>query len=400
MQPLNHDMDDLMRKAAAEYPVKPLGADWEKVAQQLQAPGQQPMDKKGYGVLKKLFLILPFLLAAFVCDRYFPFHHGVLKYKVTSEAPYVTNSKPQEASINQPEANSNTVDVVQKVAMRQMKKRTTSEGSKKEASLNKQDVPASRALLKSAEEYQTANLVSKAMHQTGANLFEPVPAVQKVRIVATPEQKAGNSLKNPVVRKNHPQLSKLYLTALAGPDISRVKGQQLEAPGYSLGVLAGYRFAKKWMVESGLFWDRKNYYSKGAYFKSDNIYLPSSSEILEVEGYCDMFEIPVTARFYAVLKPRSAFVVSTGLSSYLMQKEDYHYSYERYNTVYNSTRYYKRASSDWFSIANISLAYEQQVGRGRFRVEPYLKQPLRGVGVGSLPLSSAGVLVGVMYPIR
>jgi hypothetical protein len=83
-----------------------------------------------------------------------------------------------------------------------------------------------------------------------------------------------------------------------------------------------------------------------------------------------------------------------------MQKEDYTYAYERYNTVFNSTKYYKRTSRDWFSIANISLAYEQQVGRGRLRIEPYIKQPLRGVGVGSLPLSSAGVLAGVMYPIR
>jgi hypothetical protein len=255
-------------------------------------------------------------------------------------------------------------------------------------------------LLKSGEDYKTANLVSKTMHPTGANPLAPVPTVQKVHVIAMPEQKAGNSLENPAIRKNTLQLKKLYLIALAGPDISRVKGQQWEAPGYSLGILAGYRFAKKWMVESGLFWDRKNYYSKGAYFKTDKIYLPSSSKIIEVEGYCDMFEIPIAARFYAVQKQRNAFVVSAGFSSYLMQKEDYHYAYERYSTVYNSTKYYKRASKDWFSVANLSLAYEQQVGRGRFRVEPYIKQPLRGVGIGSLPLSSAGVLVGIMYPIH
>lgn len=39
MQPVNNDMDDLIRKAAAGYPVIPQGADWQKVAQQLQASG-------------------------------------------------------------------------------------------------------------------------------------------------------------------------------------------------------------------------------------------------------------------------------------------------------------------------------------------------------------------------
>jgi hypothetical protein len=83
-----------------------------------------------------------------------------------------------------------------------------------------------------------------------------------------------------------------------------------------------------------------------------------------------------------------------------MQKEDYTYAYERYNTVYSSTKYYRKASKDWFSIANISVAYEQRLGRSTFRLEPYIKRPLRGVGIGALPLSSAGVLVGLTHPIR
>jgi hypothetical protein len=400
MQPLNHDMDELMRKAAADYPVTPQGADWQKVAKQLQAPDQGPVDKKEHGVLKKLFLILPLLFTAFVCDRYFPYHHGFFEYKATINAPYAKKHQAQESSVAQPAAHSNTVVAEPKIQKKQWVKGTMRNVIIGAASPRTQVLTKSIGFLKSWESNRTAGLVPKMVNPPGENSFASAPTVQKLHVVAVQEQQAGTDSKNVDLRKSNLQLKKLYLTALAGPDISRVKGQQLEAPGYSLGILVEYRFAKKWMVESGLFRDQKNYYSKGNYFKTDKINLPSYSNIIEVEGYCDMFEIPVNARFYAVQKKRSAFVVSAGVSSYLMQKEDYTYAYERYNTVYNSTKYYKRASRDWFSIANISLAYEQQVGRGRLRIEPYIKQPLRGVGVGSLPLSSAGVLAGVMYPIR
>jgi hypothetical protein len=55
MQPLNHDMDDLMRLAAADYPVKPQGADWDKVAQQLQDSGSTTVETGRYGFLRPFF---------------------------------------------------------------------------------------------------------------------------------------------------------------------------------------------------------------------------------------------------------------------------------------------------------------------------------------------------------
>jgi hypothetical protein len=89
MQPLNHDMDDLMRRAAESYPVIPQGADWEKVAQQLEAAESLAPPGQKYGGLKKLLLLLPFILASFVCDKFFTMKQGTLQTLETAASGLV-----------------------------------------------------------------------------------------------------------------------------------------------------------------------------------------------------------------------------------------------------------------------------------------------------------------------
>src|SRR4051812_17168165 len=79
MQSLNHDMDELMRKAAADYPVKPQGLNWDKVAQQLDALDGAAPEKRSNGGSKKLLLLLPFILVSYVCDRFMTYEYGHLK---------------------------------------------------------------------------------------------------------------------------------------------------------------------------------------------------------------------------------------------------------------------------------------------------------------------------------
>jgi hypothetical protein len=114
-----------------------------------------------------------------------------------------------------------------------------------------------------------------------------------------------------------------------------------------------------------------------------------------------MFEIPINVRYNFSLNKKSQWFALAGVSSYMMQKEEYEYLYERYNVQYNSNKYYKASSKDFLSIMNLSVGYEHAVGKwGKVRVEPYIKVPLRGVGIGSLPLTSTGIQAGFTYPIH
>ena len=168
-----------------------------------------------------------------------------------------------------------------------------------------------------------------------------------------------------------------------------------------MGLLGGYNINSRWAVETGLIWDRKAYASEGAYFKTDKIYLPEHSDVVSVAGYCNMFEIPLNLRFNMAKKRSHTVFATAGVSSYLMQKEDYDYVYRRYNVDYAGNKKVYGNSNHLFSVANFSVGYEQGLGRKtKLRIEPYLKIPVKGVGIGSLPLSSAGILFGITHPIH
>jgi hypothetical protein len=123
--------------------------------------------------------------------------------------------------------------------------------------------------------------------------------------------------------------------------------------------------------------------------------------VILVDGYCAMFEIPVNLRYRLLQNRRTVLAASVGVSSYLMQDEDYDYVYRRYDEDYAGNAKYKRASKDWFSIANIGLSYEYRLGmQSKIRVEPYMKLPIRGVGIGSMPIHSTGLMIGITRTIQ
>lgn len=88
-----------------------------------------------------------------------------------------------------------------------------------------------------------------------------------------------------------------YVGFIAGPDLSTVKFQSVEQLGYSLGALIGYRLNGHFSIETGLLWDKKYYYTEGKYFSKDQLYVPPSASILNVNGNCNMFEIPISLRY-------------------------------------------------------------------------------------------------------
>ena len=81
-----------------------------------------------------------------------------------------------------------------------------------------------------------------------------------------------------------------------------------------------------------------------------------------------------------------------------MKEENYDYTYyygtSGVSAVHSKT--YINESKNLFSIVNLSLGYTHKMGKiVDLRVEPYMKLPIQGVGVGQLPLLSAGIHIGV-----
>jgi len=186
--------------------------------------------------------------------------------------------------------------------------------------------------------------------------------------------------------------------AVYAPDISTVKFTHSQPLGLNLGLVVEYKFSKKFSIQSGLIYTKKNYKMYG-----DEYHPPKGSwfdyvNLEDVTGDCTMFDIPLNVRFNAVQKKSSNIFVSAGLSTYLMREENYSYFYY-YNSVPTTrSKNYETNSEYLFSILNISAGYEKKLSNAfSLQVEPFFKQPLTGLGFGEINLNSAGVYFSLRY---
>ncbi|MEP6846561.1 MAG: hypothetical protein ABI861_11180, partial [Panacibacter sp.] len=167
--------------------------------------------------------------------------------------------------------------------------------------------------------------------------------------------------------------------------------------GSSFGLIAGYKINNKWSIETGVLSDKKKYYTKGAYFDKSNVSYLNNKELVSVDGDCEMIEIPINARYTFSTTHKGKWTTALGTSSYFMKEEYYTYliNVNGTNEEYNYTYY--PSSKNYLAVINLTVAYEKKIGKSfSFRAEPYLKIPLTGLGTGSLPLSGAGINIGIM----
>jgi hypothetical protein len=174
--------------------------------------------------------------------------------------------------------------------------------------------------------------------------------------------------------------------------------------GQSIGVLIEYEVAKRWKIQTGFIKTSKNYVAP-----LQDYTLPETSswamgiKPAQVEAQCEILDIPLNIRFDAIRQGKHDFFVNTGLSSYLMVSEKYHYDYDaNYGHMLKGSllqdRQLYRSSDYLFSTFNLSMGYERQLKHGfSFQIEPYLKTPLKGVGWGSINLYSTGVILSLKH---
>lgn len=223
---------------------------------------------------------------------------------------------------------------------------------------------------------------------------------RNIPVVALADSSAAASATK--VKREPASLKKgLYYGLLFSPDLTTVKFQRTSNVGYNVGLLAGYRFGKRLAIETGVLYERKFYYSTGEYFSTKKTPWPADMDLINVDGWCNMYEIPVNVRFTFATGEKSSWYANAGMSSYIMKKQKYDYSYKYYGQYGERNWTYRKTTADWFSIIHLGVGYERPVGvLGTLRVEPYIKIPSRGIGIGDLPVTSVGMNIGLTRPLR
>ena len=196
--------------------------------------------------------------------------------------------------------------------------------------------------------------------------------------------------------KHKPKSSYLYAGIIAAPDFSTVRFQKMTGVGNTFGILLGYAFNDHWAIETGAYVERKRYYSAGEYFNTKKVNFNYNNTLLNVDGTCYMWEIPLNIRYTFNPAGKTRWFATGGLSTYLMTGEKYFYEVENYTRTWKSEWDLKTPSQYPFSIISLSAGFEQHLGKvGNLRVEPYLRIPLGGIGTGNLPILSTGINIGI-----
>lgn len=207
----------------------------------------------------------------------------------------------------------------------------------------------------------------------------------------------ANKVKS-ITRNNNE--SGFYAGIISGVDLSSIRFKSVKT-GTTKGFIIGYAFNKKWSIESGLLWDTKRVYDDGKNFTPPGYTPTNGITIVAVNGKSRLYELPVNMK-YSIISGKHSLFTTAGLSSYIMRSENYDYKYEQNNQPGGHNYLsYTNATKNWFSVVNFSIGYTHKLRDiGSIRVEPYLKLPLKNLGVGNMPITSTGLNIGFTKPLR
>ncbi len=124
--------------------------------------------------------------------------------------------------------------------------------------------------------------------------------------------------------------------------------------------------------------------------------MPSGMIINNLKSNSSVIEIPLKVRYDFMSKNNSDLFVTGGVSSYIITKEKNIYNVTLNGNQEKLGEVYKKNNYGLPAVANVSIGYEHSVSKNlNVRIETFLKIPLQGMGVGSLPVTSAGLQIGI-----
>ncbi len=191
--------------------------------------------------------------------------------------------------------------------------------------------------------------------------------------------------------------SRFYGGVIAGVSVSNVKDYRYKKPGYEVGVFGGFQFANRLAVEIGVIRSQKHYMVRGENFDLKNLgsMMQPGMKMMLVDGSTGIVEIPVQIRFNVLQSAKKVAFLKAGLSSFILLHEQ-----NSYHTYYNGSDNmlygnYKENHLYGAAAINLALGYEAKINdRIKLRIEPFIQIPIKKVGIGTLPIKTAGIRAG------
>jgi hypothetical protein len=201
----------------------------------------------------------------------------------------------------------------------------------------------------------------------------------------------------PVTKKQTPKKStgsRFSINLSAGPEITSVGLDRIGTWRMAYGVGFGYAITDRIGIRAGFYAGDKIYSADSTTYKTPYTSGGYNNKLSRIDADCYVYEIPVTVMYNFASSGKHNWFASTGLSTYLMKKEKYVYTYTGpWGQTVKYTHLHKNENSHYFSVLNLSGGYQYHINdRLSLLAEPYMKIPLTGVGAGKVKLNAGGML--------
>jgi hypothetical protein len=243
--------------------------------------------------------------------------------------------------------------------------------------------------------------ISPAVGQTQNNLAvaqQPDTTVTSNPAEPLQQVKKDKPAIKPILKRNGPRLT---LSILAAPDINAVNSFNNNQVGTNLGFQLGIHLSKKFSISTGAAYAIKPYQATASQYNSVSWQgKPASSLPSYVSANCKVLDIPVNINYQFYSKGKDAFALGTGLSSYIMLRENYHFDFADGSGTPSYDIQINNRNQHILGVLNLNATYERRIN-SKFStvIQPYMKLPLTGIGTGRVDLKSTGVALGITWNI-
>jgi hypothetical protein len=210
---------------------------------------------------------------------------------------------------------------------------------------------------------------------------------------------ASVPVKSKLVKQSYAKRPQLAVSVLASPDINGVSSFSNSMVGTNVGLLFSVGLTKKLTISTGALYSKKPYLTSFADYHSNSGYR-FKNDPTSVTADCRVLDIPLNIDYQVYRQGRNAFSLGTGISSYIMLRENYHYNYESGVTGGPSDYDIANKNQHILGVLNLQATYQRQINsKFSLGLQPYMKVPLTNIGYGQVKLQSAGLAVGVTWNI-
>ena len=193
---------------------------------------------------------------------------------------------------------------------------------------------------------------------------------------------------------------KLALSILAAPDYNGVNNLNNASMGNDFGLIVSYKIAKNWRFSTGAVYGKKIYETGFTNYNPIRDiwteYYPKS-----VSADCRVLDIPLTISYAFLNRKNTSVSVGTGISSYIMLREDYSFTYVEKDNDTALSYHVVNKNQHWLKVLNIQATLEQRLTPNfSLGIQPYMKIPLSNIGFAGVKLQSLGMAFILSYNLN